>query len=398
MSVLTQHSRALILPGGGARAAYQVGVLKAIAELLPKQHYSPFKIFSGTSAGAINAAVLASNAMHYQVGMQHLENVWKNFTVDQVFKTDTWTVMRNTAHWVFTVLSAGRFRSKPTSVLDNAPLRDLLTKHVKMERVDKALKEKIIDGLIVVCSSYSSALSVSFFQAREREQWHRFRRLGQPCSITVEHLMASVAIPYLFPAVLVGDEYYADGAVRQAKPLSPCLHLGAQRLLVIGVRDEKPNTLDESALDYPGLGRVAGYLLDTLFMDGLFNDIDHMLHVNQLLEECESVGHEQIRSEDKRVACHVIVPSEDIREIALRHRDRLPRSVRMLLAGGGEKKSGSQLASYLLFDGHYTKDLIDLGYADALRDKDNLMQFFFADEIPDLTAPDHIKKSLLSND
>ncbi len=398
MTQLTQHSRAVILPGGGARAAYQVGVLKAIAKILPKQHHSPFRIFSGTSAGAINAAVLASNAKHFQVGMQYLEAVWKNFTVDQVFKTDTLTVMKNTAHWVFTVLSAGRFKSRPTSVLDNAPLRDLLNEHLKMERVDKALQEELIDGLIVVCSSYATALSVSFFQAREREKWHRFRRIGLPAKITVEHLMASVAIPYLFPAVYVGEQFYADGAVRQAKPLSPALHLGADRILVVGVRDEKQDSVDQHAVEYPGLSKIAGYLLDTLFMDGLFNDIDHMLHVNQLLRECESVGHKQIRSEDKCVACHVIVPSEDIREIAARHRNRLPRSVRMLLAGGGEQKGGSQLVSYLLFDGHYTQELIDLGFADGMRDKDRLLSFFMDQVIPDLRAPDHIKDSLLSND
>lgn len=393
-----KNSCALVLPGGGARAAYQVGVLKAVSELLPPDSPSPFRVYAGTSAGAINATVLANNAFNYRAGMQKLEHVWRNFRVQHVYRTDSPAVIKGTLGWVMTALGAGQFKNQARSLLDNAPLRTLLKEHISTAQVDKALQEEIIDGLIVVCSSYSTAMCVNFFQARDDEKaWERFRRISVPTKITVEHLMASSAIPYIFPAAFVDDQYYADGAVRQAKPLSMPLHLGANRLLVIGVRDERGGSLDESSRQYPSLGRIAGYMLDTLFMDGLFNDLEHMLHVNKLLELGQSATGENGK---RRVGCHVIVPSEDIRDIALRHRKRLPRSVRLLLSGGsknnGDEKSGSQLASYLLFDGDYTSELIDLGYRDAMAQKDELLNFFVADEVPDLVAPEHIKKLLLS--
>jgi NTE family protein len=392
MPQLSSHSRALILPGGGARAAYQVGVLKAISELMPEQKHSPFRVYSGTSAGAINTSVLASHAQNFQIGMRNLEAVWNNFTVQQVYKTNALTVLKNSAHWIWTVLSAGRFGKKPTSLLDNQPLRELLIKNVNFSGVAEGLKKDLIDGLVVVCSAYSTAQSVNFFQAREEHgSWQRFRRIGYPADITIEHLMASVAIPYVFPAVRVGDQFFADGAVRQAKPLSAALHLGADRLLVIGVRDEQPNYISSADVIYPSLGKIAGYILDTLFMDGLFTDLEHLLHVNRLLENFN-----QLEVPEKPIACHIIVPSCDIRDIALKHQHRLPRSVRMFMAGTGArgKVSGSQLVSYLLFEQHYTRDLISLGYTDAMEQKDSLMEFFVSDNIPSLVAPERIQNQL----
>ena len=392
MQKLSQHSRALILPGGGARAAYQVGVLKAVAELTKSQDKSPFRIYSGTSAGAINSSVLASNAHDFQTGMHHLEGVWNNFTVDQVYKTDAMTVLKNTAHWLWTIFTAGRLGSKPVSLLDNDPLRQLLNKNIRFDGVSENIKNDVIDGLVIVCSAYGSAQSINFFQAKENQKaWQRFRRIGFPSELGVEHLMASAAIPYVFPAVKLGSQYFADGAVRQAKPLSAALHLGADRLLVIGVRDERISTLAKEEVNYPSLGKIAGYILDTLFMDGLFTDLEHLLHVNSLLENFQ-----QEIVPEKPIATHVIVPSLDIREIALRHQHHLPRSVRMFMAGAGgsDKTTGSQLVSYLLFDKHFTHDLIALGYEDAMQQKDVLRDFFFADEIPTLVAPDRICEQL----
>jgi len=392
MSKLSPHSRALILPGGGARAAYQVGVLKAVAELTQSHQASPFRVYSGTSAGAINSTVLASHATDFQVGMHHLEAVWNGFTASQVYKTDALTVLKNTAHWIWTIFTAGRLGSKPTSLLDNEPLRQLLQKNIRFDGVNESLKKEVIDGLVVVCSAYGTAQSINFFQSNsEHEAWQRFRRIGFPTEITVEHLMASAAIPYVFPAVKLGSQYFADGAVRQAKPLSAALHLGADRLLVIGVRDERSEKLAKEAVNYPSLGKIAGYILDTLFMDGLFTDLEHLLHVNRLLENFE-----QEKVPEKPISTHVIVPSMDIREIALRHQHHLPRTVRMFMAGtGGSKKAtGSQLVSYLLFDKHFTHELIALGYQDAMQQQSVLRDFFYADEIPTLVAPDRICEQL----
>ncbi len=392
MQKLSPHSRALILPGGGARAAYQVGVLKAVAEITQSSKISPFRVYSGTSAGAINSSVLASHAQDFQLGMHHLEGVWNNFTVDQVYKTDALTVLKNTAHWIWTILTAGRLGSKPTSLFDNDPLRQLLKHNLRFDGVAQSIKNDLIDGLVIVCSAYGSAQSINFFQAKKEQMpWQRFRRIGYPTELSVEHLMASAAIPYVFPAVKLGSQYFADGAVRQAKPLSAALHLGADRLLVIGVRDERPNQLAKEEVNYPSLGKIAGYILDTLFMDGLFTDLEHLLHVNRLLENFP-----QEAVPEKPISTHVIVPSLDIREIALRHQHHLPRSVRMFMAGSGgsDKATGSQLVSYLLFDKHFTHDLIALGYEDAIQQKDVLSNFFYADKIPTLVAPDRICEQL----
>ena len=392
MKNLSPHSRALILPGGGARAAYQVGVLKAVAEVTKSHKSSPFRVYSGTSAGAINSTVLASHAEDFQAGMHHLEAVWNGFTVDQVYKTDALTVLKNSAHWLWTIFTAGKFTSKPTSFLDNDPLRQLLLKNVRLDGLNESLSKDFIDGLVVVCSAYGTAQSFNFFQAKnDQKSWQRFRRIGYPTEITVEHLMASAAIPYVFPAVKLGSQYFADGAVRQAKPLSAALHLGADRLLVIGVRDERIVQLEKEELNYPSLGKIAGYILDTLFMDGLFTDLEHLIHVNSLL-----ANFEQEKIPEKPISTHVIVPSMDIREIALRHQHHLPRSVRIFMAGtGGSKKAtGSQLVSYLLFDKHFTHDLIALGYEDAMQQQDVLHDFFYADEIPALVAPDRICEQL----
>jgi len=392
MQKLSSHSRALILPGGGARAAYQVGVLKAVAEITQTQKASPFRVYSGTSAGAINSTILATHAQDFRAGMQHLESLWNDCSVDQIYKTDVWTVLRNSAHWLWTIFTAGKLTKKPTSFLDNDPMRQLLLKSLRWDGIAEGLKNDFIDGLVVVCSAYGSAQSINFFQAeKQHEPWQRFRRIGYPTEITVEHLMASAAIPYVFPAVKIGSQYFADGAVRQAKPLSAALHLGADRLLVIGVRDERVNTLAKEEVNYPSLGKIAGYILDTLFMDGLFTDLEHLLHVNRLLENFQ-----QETVPEKPICTQVIVPSTDIREIALRHQHHLPRSVRMFMAGtGGSKKAtGSQLVSYLLFDKHFTNDLIALGYNDAMQQRDVLHDFFYADEIPTLVAPERIYAQL----
>jgi len=394
MNSLTNHSRALVLTGGGARAAYQVGVLKAIAELLPEQQASPFRVYSGTSAGAINATMMASRADDFKAGLAKLEDVWLNFKVDQVYRTDNKTSLKNSMRWLLTVISAGKFQKKHMSILDNRPLRELLYKNIDFSGVQNSIDKKFLDGLIVICSAYSTALSVHFFQAaKEFKEWTRMRRIGKSCQLGIEHLMASAAIPFVFPAVKLEDQYYADGAVRQARPLSSVLNLDADRILVVGVRDERPNSIGSDALEYPNLGKISGYMLDTLFMDGLYHDLETVLNVNHFLKKIEA---STAKNEDKKVvATHIIVPSQDIREIAAKHANNLPRNVQILLSNNdqqGEKKSGTQLMSYLLFDKSFTSELIALGYKDGMDSKETLLDFFTAEQVDTLHAPEHIKR------
>ena len=374
---LPPHKIGLVLPGGGARAAYQVGVLRAVAELLPAGAPNPFPVIAGTSAGAINAALMASYGGEYHAGVTKLEELWGGIHSETVFKTDTLTIFKTIFHWLAALLSGGMNRHNPLSLLDNAPLRRLLEGNIRFARIQEAIQTGALDALAITASGYTSARSISFFQAKEGlKPWHRTRRLGQPVEINLDHVMASVALPVIFPAVQIGREYFGDGSLRQAAPLSPVLHLGADRVLVVAVRNEQPNVLPEKSEDavYPSLGQIAGYLLDTLFMDSIYGDLERLQRINNTVSRIPGrPGEEQPL---KIVDTLVITPSEDMRDIAQRYKHEFPRSVRLLLSGiGGLHRSGSQLLSYLLFESGYCRDLMELGRKDARAQSDKLAEF-----------------------
>ena len=264
---------AVVLPGGGARAAYQIGVLKAIAEFSPSDH-SPFPIICGTSAGAINAAVLASHAHEFAHGVTRLEQFWASMHCARIYRTDGWTVFKSGLHWIATMVSGGLLKLQPRSLLDNEPLRGFLEQTLRLEGIETAIGLKALRGVSVTASGYTRATAVSFYQAADDIiTWRRERRLGQATQITVSHLLASAALPLLFPAERIGNEFFGDGGMRMVAPLSPAIHLGAERILIIGTRDEKPDPEPVSPATYPSVGEIGGYLLDTIFMDTLNADI-----------------------------------------------------------------------------------------------------------------------------
>lgn len=387
-----------MLPGAGARGAYQVGVLKAIAEFLPPQSPNPFAIISGTSAGAINAAVLASRAGHFQRAVAAMEHVWANFYAEQVYRTDSWTMLKASLHWFTTLVLGGLGQSNPISLLDSTPLKELLAKRIRFARIAQAIERGQVDALAVTASAYTSARSVTFFQSRDAvAPWARVRRIGRPTEIRLEHLLASAAVPFIFPPVRIGGEFYGDGSMRHGAPLSSPIHLGADRLLVIGVRDERPDPEPRADLAGrpPTLAALAGYMLDTLFMDGLYTDLERVTRMNLVLEQ---VGTDKLKppiATLRPLHTLVIVPKEDLRKVAARYAHELPRPLRLLLRGlGAMNRDGMQLVSYLLFESGFTRALIEMGYSDAMSMEEELRGFLFDQPMGTLDAPVHIKVDL----
>jgi NTE family protein len=369
---------ALIMSGGGARAAYQVGVLKAIAELLPDGAKNPFPIICGTSAGAINGAALAIYATHFQEGVRRLTMIWHNFQVHHVYRADALGIMASGWHWLAALLSGGLGKRNPRSLLDRTPLSHLLNRYLPCEKIQESIDAGALHAFSVATSGYTSGQSVNFFQGvKSLLRWERARRVGCAAEITVEHLMASSAIPFIFSAVKINREYFGDGSMRQVAPLSPALHLGADRILVIGVRQESEEQPPRvKSHDYPSLAQIAGHVLNSIFLDSLEVDMERLQRVNQTLKvipaEYLSEGGVSLRP----VEVMAVSPSEDLAKIAERHAHRLPRPVRYLLRGiGAFNRNGSNLVSYLLFDKSYCRELIALGYDDAMKNKEHLLDF-----------------------
>lgn len=365
---------ALLLGGGGARSAYQVGVLKALAEILPESIGNPFPVICGASAGGVNAAVLACHASRFHEGVRRLAGVWENFEVGKVFRADAWAALSRGGRWLFAMMTGGILGS-PASVLDVSPLRSLIERHVSFERISQAIESGLLRAVCITACSYSSGRSISFFEGEPGlKTWSRVRRNGVRTQLRVDHLMATAAIPILFPAVEIDGQYYGDGSMRQTAPTSPAVHLGADRILVIGVRQEEttnPWGIEEHG--YPRVGQIAGYILDTLFLNSLFADIERLQRINRTLEHVADKDSTPLRHIDTLL----ISPSEDLSAIAEPLYGLLPAAIRYLLAVLGTRRaSGRRLMSYLLFEKPYCRALVDLGYKDAMQRETEIREFF----------------------
>ena len=362
-----------MLPGGGARGSYQVGVLKGIVEILPDNH-SLFPIITGTSAGAINAAVLASYASDLKYGVARLEKFWSTVRCSDVYRTDTAMIVKTMAQILGSILFS-RFGVKaPKSLLDNSPLAKLLSKVLHLKQIQQAIDDGDLDGLSITASSYDTSVAKSFYQAKPSiHAWNRTRRIGLPEEITVEHILASAALPFLFPAQLIGHEYYGDGGLRMTAPLSPAIHLGAEKILVIGTRDESPIPTPTEVGEYPSMGELGGYMLDTIFMDTLMADLSRLNRINRTISLLDD--NNKAKSHLKQIDTMIIKPSIDVRSVTKQHAKDIPRPVRSLLKVIGGWGKDWRMPSYLLFEPGYTKALIELGYNDSLERKRAIVDF-----------------------
>jgi NTE family protein len=364
----------LVLTGGGARAAYQAGVLKAVRDILGRPARNPFPILAGTSAGAINIACLASTADDFSAGVAKLLAFWERMRCDHIYRTDTWSIMKSGALWLAATMLLSR--RNPVSLLDNAPLRDLMQENLHMERIQAHLDSGALYAVCVTASGYTSGQSVSFFQGGSGlEGWERNQRIGAAVSLKVEHLLASAALPFIFPAVKLHREYFGDGSMRQIAPVSPALHLGADRVLIVGSGRQSIDQPRARSNVYPSLAQIAGHALNSIFLDSLMVDIERLERINRTLALIppEALKDSQLRP----VKVLFITPSQPLERIAARFVHELPSTVRFILRPTGAlNRSGSNLASYLLFEEPFCRALIELGYDDTMRRDAEVRQFF----------------------
>jgi len=375
----SDHDIAILLPGGGARAAYQVGVLRAIARILGRDATQPFRIICGTSAGAINAATLAVHADSFRRGVGRLLRWWSALEVSMVYHADLASVALHGMRWFASVLVGIGGPKRAASMLDNTPLRTLLEQELNLGQIELQVQRGMLRALAINATSYSTGHAVTFYQGSPRiAPWRRTRRRGEPAAISIDHLLASTAIPFVFPGEQLGEEFFADGSVRQIAPLSPALHLGARRILVIPVgqfNGQRAGMRANAVPTYPSFAQVAGHALSSIFLDNLGADLERLQRINQVLAlvpEQQQERHPEIVHLDALV----LSPSQDLGALAVPFASNLPRGVRYLLHGlGSTEGTGAALLSYLLFEQPYIRVLLELGFSDAMARRDEIEAF-----------------------
>lgn len=376
---MAQAKVGLVLSGGGARGAYQVGVLKALAEALPGP--IPFPVITGVSVGAINAAVLAEGADDFQASTEKLEKLWRTMTSSSVYRAEMVPLFRRLIHWSLAMSLGWAGVKTPQSLLDAAPLEELLAREIDRTKIKANIDEGVLDAFAVTASSYATGNSITFFQQRgPLVEWSRARRSGEKTAVSIEHILASAALPGVFQARRLGSTWFGDGALRQTAPLSPAIHLGCDRLFLIAVRDGTPDDEHQPmpfADHYPSIGVLGGQLLDIVFNDNLDADLERLNRINATLDSMLPERRE--RTDLRRLEAHMVRPSLDVRDLAGEHVSEIPLPVRLVLNAIGAMGEPWVLPSYLTFEHGYIGSLIDLGYQDGKADLDRLLTFLAAD-------------------
>ncbi len=372
---------ALVLSGGGARGAYQVGVLQGLSEILKKEKIEPpFRILSGTSAGAINTAKLASTDGDFHTAVSELVQLWSKIKTDQVFKADI--ISLNTLG--LGALLGGK-QKKFNSILDTEPLKNLIEKNCNFKNVQSNLEKGLFDSVIITANNYSRNSAVSFIQTASRVnekllKWKELRRKAVHAQLQSEHILASSAIPMLFPPIQITGEPYGDGCVRNNTPCSPSIRMGANKLLVIGVRSANssggaPLKEDSKVIHEASMVRILNTLLNAVMLDSVEQDVHRIQRLNALYDEATADNMHFKANSLKKLPAICISPSQDIGELARTKAHHVPRVLRMTINAFGDLDEASEILSYLLFDSDFCKSLIDMGHKDCLNQKKEILNF-----------------------
>ncbi|MBX3039818.1 MAG: patatin-like phospholipase family protein [Bdellovibrionaceae bacterium] len=363
---------ALVLSGGGARGAYQVGVLQGISEILKKNDIEPpFKIYTGVSAGAINASFLASTNEDFHQGVARLAELWGQLSSDQVFASDAVQMGKIAVTWARDLGFGALTGTAPgKALLETSPLHRLLKEYLNVGAIQRNIENGHLEALALTAVDYTTSDSVTFIQGKDGlPSWRKTRRHSEKTRIETEHVMASSAIPLLFPAIKVGDTWFGDGCVRNSQPCAPALYLGADRMIIVGVR---PQIQVPQTPHIPSVGRVMNLLLNAVLLDGVELDADRMGRMNEFVRRVPTEMRSALNY--REVNFSMISPSADIGKMAADRSSKLPRIVRYLLKGLGTLEDTSEIISYLLFDPEFLQTQMKLGKGDALRQEDDLLK------------------------
>lgn len=395
----------LVLTAGGARGAYQAGVLKRLGEIPAlKRGSSPFRIIAGASAGAINGAMVAATGRQFGTSTRALARLWGNLTVDRVFRTDVLALGQVGVRLVRDLAFGGLFGGGTLqSFFDASPLRAYLASHVSLRGIDAAIRSGDLYAVAISATSYHSGKAFTFVQGRHGHPvWQKSRRVCLPTKLTLDHVLASAAIPILFPPVLInsgGECFFGDGGLRLVTPFSPAIRLGATRVFAVGVRSPSAAAAlsdaelgrrqrwndKRSTLLRPPMAQICGVFLNAIFLDHLDADLDHLERMNELIEANvgSGVALDSVNEPMRPVQPMMVSPSEDLALVAKQFEHKMPRVIRYILDGLGEPNAESaDLMSYLLFDQAYTQALIDIGYGDADARIDEMESFLLAERAP----------------
>ena len=359
---MTDHV-GLVLSGGGARTAFQAGVLKAICEWTGSNQL-PFKVVIGSSAGSINAAYLAANADQFQTAVSHMSQMWGTLTTKKVYTSDILSINHaKTLLNVFNHIRKGMHGAN--SILNALPLAKLLKDQIDFDRIQRCLDERSLHSLAISATSFQHSMSTTFVQSNQNISWQRVRRMGVEERIRVKHLMASTAIPFLFSPVKINGEFYGDGSLRNFAPFSPAIRCGAKSLIVVGIRElEEPEKIEKRVISF---GDIFSKILNTILFDSLDIDNERLRRINQTIGDGGAI------SKLKKINTIIIRPSVDFSELVKEYDYECPTILRQLLRLIGSKNNGEDLKSYLMFEPGYLSALIDQGYKDAQGYKDQIL-------------------------